>query len=40
MSFLIKDDFKINGSMIAAKKEAEPRQARVIETELPSLILP
>jgi len=40
MSFLINFDLRIRGSIIAAKNEAEPKQASVIETEFPSLILP
>ena len=40
MSFLMNFDLSINGSIMAAKNEAEPRQASVIETEFPSLILP
>ena len=40
MSFLMKFDFKTSGSITAAKNEAEPRQARVIETEFPNFILP
>jgi hypothetical protein len=30
----------ISGSMIEVKNEADPKQARVTETELPILILP
>ena len=40
MSFLMNFDLRIMGSIIAAKNEADPRQASVIETEFPSLILP
>ena len=40
MSFLIKFDLSTIGSMMAAKKEADPKQASVIETEFPNLILP
>ena len=40
ISFFIKFDLRIIGSIIAAKNEAEPRQASVIETEFPNFILP
>jgi len=40
MSFLIKGVFKTMGSIMAAKNEADPRQASVIDTEFPSFMLP
>ncbi len=40
MSFLMNFDLSTSGSMIAAKKEADPRQASVMDTELPNFIDP
>ena len=40
ISFFMKFDLSTNGSMMAAKNDADPKQASVIETEFPNLILP